>query len=125
MAGGKSGALSWGDQLFGRPDIVWRGLCEEITSVGGFRPFNGYEIAKLGLPCYGVGVWDSEFVGSAGAFWEFLPEGGQEWGPPSFRLWGGASVACAGFDRCCQCGKGGGEPLVKLVGRGSIGGART
>jgi len=25
--GGKSRGLSWGDQLLGRPDVIWGGLC--------------------------------------------------------------------------------------------------
>jgi len=57
--GGKSGGLSLGDQLFGRPDIVGGGFCEEISPVQGLSSFDGFEVAELGLPSYrlGVRVW--------------------------------------------------------------------
>jgi len=54
--GGKSGGLSWDDQLLGRPDVVWGGFGKEVGPVGGFGPFDGFEVAELGLSCRGVGV---------------------------------------------------------------------
>ena len=45
--GGEPGGFSWGDQLFGRPDVVRGGLCEKISPVGGFCSFDGFEIAEL------------------------------------------------------------------------------
>jgi len=84
--GGKSGGLSWGDKLLGHPDFVWGGLCKEVGPVGGFSPFDGFEVAEVGLSCCGVGVGCPELFSPAGSFCEFLSLGGEEWGPPSFSL---------------------------------------
>jgi len=65
-------------------------LAKETSPVGGFCPFNGFEMAKFELYSYSVGGGGSELVGPAGGFCEFLPEGGHLWGQPSFRLWGEA-----------------------------------
>ena len=54
--GRTSGRLSWGDLLPGRPDVVQGGFSKEISPVGGFGPFDGFEVAELGLSCHGVGV---------------------------------------------------------------------
>jgi len=54
--GGKPGGLPWGDQLFGCPDVVRGGICEEVGPVGSLGSFYGLEIAELRLPCYGIGV---------------------------------------------------------------------
>jgi len=88
--GGEPRGLSRGDQLFGGPDIVRGGFCKEIGPVAGLGSFYGFEVAELRLPCYGVGVWGSKLLGPTGSFGEFFPEGGEEGGPPSLRLRGGA-----------------------------------
>jgi len=73
--GGKPGGLSWGDQLFGRPDVVRRGFCEELGPLKGFCSFDGLEVAELRPSCYAVGVGGLGFFGPAGGgFREFLPE---------------------------------------------------
>jgi len=110
--------------VFSRPDVVRRGFCKKVSTVGGFRPFNGFEIAKFGLSRYGVGVGGLEFLGPADGFRELFAERGQEWGPPSFGPWGGGRVRCGGLYCFCECGEGSGEPLVKLVGGGSVRGKR-
>jgi len=48
--------FSWGDQLFGRPDVVWGGFCKEVSPVGGFGSFNGFKVAEFGLSGNAVGV---------------------------------------------------------------------
>jgi len=60
-AGGEAGGLSWGDQLFGRPDVVRGGFCEEVSPVGGFSSFDGLEVAELGLSYNAVGVGSRVF----------------------------------------------------------------
>ena len=107
--------------MLGRPDIVQRGFCYKMSPVGGFRPLNCFEVAKLGLSCYGVGDWGLELFGPAGGFGQFLPQSGQEGRPPDFGLWGGARARCGSSYSRCECGEGLGEPLVKLV-RGRRGG---
>jgi len=82
--GREPGGFSRGDQLFGRPDVVRRGLCKEVTPVGSFYSFDSFEVAELGLSCYAVGVGGMEFFGFPGGFRELLPESGQERGPPTF-----------------------------------------
>jgi len=62
----------------------------EIGPVGGFSSFDGFEVAELGLSCYSIAVGGAELHRPAGGFCEFLSEAGQEWGPPSFGLRGGA-----------------------------------
>jgi len=42
--GGKPGGLSWSDQLFGRPNVIWGGFCEEICPVGSLGSFNGFSL---------------------------------------------------------------------------------
>ena len=76
--------------MFGCPDVVQGSFCKEVGPVGGFGPLDGFEVAEVGVSCRGVGVEDPELLSSEGSFCEFLSEGGEEWGPPSFRLWGGA-----------------------------------
>jgi len=88
--GGEPGGLSWSDQLFGCPDVVQGGLCEEVGRVGCSGSLNGIEIAGLGLSCRGVGVRGWQRFGSAGSFRVFLSEGSEEGGPPSFGPRGGA-----------------------------------
>jgi len=50
----------WGSFL-GRP-VAWPsrcrlgGFCKEVCPVGGFGPFDGFEVAELGWSCRGVGV---------------------------------------------------------------------
>jgi len=88
--GGEPGGLSWGNQLFGRPDVVWGGLCDEVSPVGGFSSLDGLKIAELGLPYNAVGVGGPELFGSARGLRESLSESGQERGPPGFRSWGRA-----------------------------------
>ena len=88
--GGKSGGLSWSDQLLGRPDVVRGRFCEEVSPVRGFCPLNGFEVADLGLPCCGVGVGVPQLLGLAGGFCEFLSESGEERSPPGFGSGGGA-----------------------------------
>ena len=61
--GGKPGGLSWCDQLFGRPDVVWRGFCKKVSPIGGLCSFDGLEVAELRLSCYAVEV------GGLGSFW--------------------------------------------------------
>ena len=48
--GRKPGGFSWGDQLFGRPYVVRRGLCKEISPICGFSSFDGFEVATQ-IPC--------------------------------------------------------------------------
>ena len=88
--GGESGGFSWGDQLFGLPDVLQGDVRKGISPVGGFSSLDCFKIAELRLSCHIVGVKGPELLGSTGGFCELLSEGGQEWGPPSFRLWGGA-----------------------------------
>jgi len=88
--GGKAGGLLWGDQLFGCPDVVRGGFCEEIGPVGSLRSFYGLEIAEFNLSCCGVEVGGPQFFGLASSFCELLPESGEEKGPPGFGLRGGA-----------------------------------
>jgi len=47
--GVESGGLSWGDQLFGSPDVVRGGFGAEISPVGGLSSFSGFEVAELGF----------------------------------------------------------------------------
>jgi len=86
--GWEPGGLSWGHQLFGRPDVVRGGFCEEVGRVGGFSSFDGLKGAELGLSYNVVGIGGPEFFGSARGFRESLSESGQEQGPPGFRSWG-------------------------------------
>jgi len=88
--GGESGALSGGDQLFGRPDVVRGGFREEIRPVGTFGSFDGFKVAKLSLPCCGVGVGGPQVFSFAGGFRKLFSEGGEQRGPPGFGHWGGA-----------------------------------
>jgi len=88
--GGKSGGLSWGDQLFGRPDIVCGGFCEEISPVGSFGSFYSLEVAELSLPSRGVGVGGPQFFRPAGGFCELLSESGEQRGPPGLGFREGA-----------------------------------
>jgi len=88
--GGEPGGLSWGDQLFGRPYVVRRGLCKEISPIRGLCSFDGFEVAELRLSCYAVGVGGLGFFGFPGGFREFLLESGKTRGPPTFRFWGRA-----------------------------------
>ena len=122
--GGESGGLSWGNQLFGHPDVVGGGFCEKVSPVGGFSSFDGLKVAEFGLCCHTVGFGGPEPFGSERGFHEFLSESGQERGPAGFGSWGRARVGCRGFDCRCECGEGCGEPLVELVGGGGIGGGR-
>jgi len=125
MEGGQSGGLSRGDQLLGRPNDVCGGLGKEVRPVSGFGPFDGFEIAELGLPCCGVRVGGPEAFSPAGGFCEFLSEGGEEWGPPSLRLRGGAQSGCV-FRNCRgECRGGRGELFVELVGGWAVGGGRN
>jgi len=73
---GKPGGLSQGDQLFGRPDVVWRGFCKEISPVGSFSSSDTFEVAELRLSCCVVGVWGLGLFGSPGGFREFLSQSG-------------------------------------------------
>ena len=107
--------------MFGRPDVVRRGFCKEVSPVGGFCPLDNFEIARLGQSCNGVAVGGSDTLGLAGGLCELLPEGGEEWGPPCFGSCGEALVECGGFECRCKYRECGGEPLVELVGRGSVG----
>ena len=95
--GGESRGLSRGNQLFGRPDVVRGGLCEEISPVGGLRLLDAFEVAKLGLFRDGVGVGGLKFFGPSGGFRKFFPKGGQERSSPSFGPWGGAGAGRGGF----------------------------
>ena len=103
--GGESRGLSWGDQLFGGPDVVRGGLRKEVGPVGGLGSFYGFEVAELGLACYGIGIWGSKLLGPAGGFGEFFPEGSEEGSPPSLGLPGGARTGCVFFDCCRKCGE--------------------
>jgi len=38
--GGKSRGLSRGDQLLGRPDVVWGSFSKKISPVAGFPPLD-------------------------------------------------------------------------------------
>jgi len=122
--GGKSRGLSRGDPLLGRPYVVRGTLCEKISPVGGSRLFDAFEVTKHGLSRDGVGVGGLKFFGLLGGLRELLPKGGQERGPPSFGPWGGARAGRGGLYRHRQRGEGRGEPLVELIGRGSIRGGR-
>jgi len=65
---GKSGGLSWGDQLLGHPDVVRGGFCKKIGPVGGLSSFDGIQVAELGLSCYSIGVGGAQLLGPAGGF---------------------------------------------------------
>jgi len=80
--GGESGGLSWGDHLFGCPNVIRGGFCEEVSPIGSLGSLNGLEIAKLGLSCCAVGIGGSQTLGSAGSLCVLLPENGEERGPP-------------------------------------------
>ena len=88
--GGESRGLSLGNQVLGRPDVVRAGFRQEVRPISGLGSFDGLEVDKLGQSCRRVGVGGPEFFRSAGSICELLPEGSEEWGPPSIRLWGGA-----------------------------------
>ena len=88
--GGKSGGLSRSDQLFGCPDVIGGRFCEEVRPVGGSGPFNGLEVADLGLPRCGVGVGVPQLLGLAGGSREFFSESGEERSPPGLGPGGGA-----------------------------------
>jgi len=102
---GEPGRLSWGNQLFGRPDVVRGGLCAEVSPVGGFSSFDGLKVAELGLSYNAVGVRGPEFFGCARGFPEFLSQSGKERGPPGFRFGDGreqgalASIAVVSMER--------------------------
>jgi len=96
----------------------------EVRPIRGFRSFDGFEVAELRLSCYVVGVGGLGFLGFPGGFREFLPECGQERGPPGFGPWGRTRSRRSGFNRRCERGEGGGEPLVKLVRGLGLGGGR-
>ena len=76
--------------MFGCPDVVRGGFCEEVSPVGGFSSLEGLEVAELGRSYNAVGGGGPEFFGFARGFCEFLSESGQEWGPPGLRSWGRA-----------------------------------
>ena len=73
---GEPGGFSRGDQLFGRPDVVWGGSCKKVSPVGGFSSLDGLEVAEFGLSCCVVGVSSLGFFGPSGDFCELFPEGG-------------------------------------------------
>ena len=110
--------------MLGRPDVVWGGFCKEIGPVGGFRPLDTFKVTKLGLSSDCVGGGGLNFFGFMGGLGELFSKGGQERGPPSLGFWGGARARRSCLYRPCERGKGRGEPLVELVGRGSFGGGR-
>ena len=110
--------------MFGRLDVVWGSLCEKISPVGGFPLLDAFEVSKLGLSRDGVGVWGLKFFGPSDGLCALFPKGGQERVPPSFGPWGGARAGCGGLYRRCDRGEGRGEPLIKLIGRGSIKGGK-
>ena len=68
--------FSWGDQLFGCPDVVWGGFCKKFSPVGGLSSLNGLEVAEFGLSCCVVGVRGLGLFGPSGGFCELFPEGG-------------------------------------------------
>jgi len=73
--------LSWGEQQFGRPYVVRRGLCKEISPICGFCSFDSMEVAELQLSCYALGVGGLVFWTFLGGFRQFLPESGKMRGP--------------------------------------------
>jgi len=110
--------------LLGRPDVVRGSLCEKISPVGGFRLLDAFEVSKLELSRYGVGVRGLKFFRLSGGFCELFLKGGQEPGPPSFGPWGGARAGRSNLYRRRERGEGRGEPLIELVGGGCIRGGR-
>jgi len=118
--GGKSGGLSQGDQLLGRPDVVRGSFCKKVSPVEGFRPLDAFEVTKLDLSRDGVEVGGLTFFALSGGFRELFPKGCQEWGPPRFGPWRVAGDGRPGFYRRRERGEGQGAALVQLVGRGSI-----
>jgi len=110
--------------LFGLPVVVRGGFCKEVSPIGGFGPLDTFKVTKLGLSRNGVGVGGLEFLGFSGGLREFFPKAGKERGPPSLGPWGGARARRGCLYRLRERGEGRGEPLVKLIGGGSIRGGR-
>ena len=98
--------MSWGDQLFGRPDVIWGSFRKEVSPVGSFGSFDGLKVAEFGLSGNAVGVRGPELFHFPGGFSEFFSESGQERGPPGFGPWGRAGAVCGGFDCRPECGEG-------------------
>jgi len=96
--GGEPGGLSWGNHLFGCPNVVRGGFCEEVGPIGSLGSFNGFEVAELGLSCCGVGIGGPQFLGFAGSLRELFSESGEERGPPCLGLWRGARAGCVVLD---------------------------
>jgi len=65
-----------------------------------------------------------KFFGPSGGLRELFLKRDQEWGPPSFGIWGGPRAGRGGFYRRRERGEGRGEQLVELVRRESIRGGR-
>jgi len=64
--------------MFGRPYVVRRGLCKEVSPIRGFCSFDGFDLAELQLSWYAVGVGGLGFFGFLGGLREFLPESGKK-----------------------------------------------